>query len=156
MAETPSLMASRAEGDAPELAISLDMVKRGVLVAPVLVAICGLIWGVDGVVGALYGIALVLVNFLLAAASIAFTARISLGLMMGAVLFGFLLRLGLILAAVLPVREASWISLPALGATIIVTHVGLLVWELRYVNISLASSGLKPARQPADRRSNRH
>ena len=70
----------------------------------------------------------------------------SLGLVMGASLFGYLIRLGLIMVAVLLVRDASWISLPALGATIIVTHLGLLVWELKYVAISLAHAGIKPAR----------
>ena len=43
------------------------------------------------------------------------------------------------------VKDASWISLPALGATIIVTHLGLLAWELKYVALSLAHPGLKPA-----------
>ena len=42
-------------------------------------------------------------------------------------LFGYLIRLGLIFLAVYLVRDAAWISLPALGATIIVTHLGLLV-----------------------------
>jgi len=42
------------------------------------------------------------------------------------------------------VKDAGWISLPALGATIIVTHLGLLVWELRYVALSLAYPGRKP------------
>ena len=79
-------------------------------------------------------------------ALIAWSARISLALLMGAVLFGYLLRLGILLAAVLVVRDAGWISLPALGATIIVTHLGLLVWELKYVAASLAYPGLKPAR----------
>lgn len=64
--------------------------------------------------------------------------------MMGAILFGYLLRLGLIFAAVWVVRDAAWISFPALGATIIITHLGLLVWELKYVAISLAYPGLKP------------
>ena len=77
---------------------------------------------------------------------IAMTARISLGLMMFAVLFGYLIRLGLIFLAVWMVKEEAWISLPALGATIIVTHLGLLVWELKYVALSLAHPGLKPAR----------
>ena len=67
--------------------------------------------------------------------------------MMGAVLFGYLLRLGLIMVAVLLVKDAGWISLPALGTTIIVTHLGLLVWELKYVSMSLTYPGLKPARQ---------
>ena len=85
-----------------------------------------------------------MVNFALAAALISTTARISLALMMGAVLFGYLIRLGIIFAAVVLVRNMSWISLPALGCTIIVTHLGLLFWELRHVSASLAYPGLKP------------
>jgi hypothetical protein len=42
------------------------------------------------------------------------------------------------------VKDASWISLPALGSTIIVTHLGLLFWEMKYVALSLAYPGLKP------------
>ena len=134
------------EGGAPEVTISRDIVRRGLIVAPVLVAICGLIWEINGAYSAAYGIGLVLVNFALSAGIVALTARISLGLMMGGVLFGYLLRLALILVAVLAVRHAGWISLPALGATIIVTHLGLLVWELKYVALSLAHPGLKPTR----------
>ena len=122
------------------------MVRRGLIVAPVLIAICGVIWGSDGAFSSAYGIALVLVNFGLSAAIIAWTGRISLAVMMGAVLFGYLFRLGLIFVAVYVVKDAGWISLPALGTTIIVTHLGLLVWELKYVAISLAYPGLKPAR----------
>lgn len=133
-------------GPAPEVHVTKDMVKRGLVVAPLLILVCGFIWGMDGVTSSAYGVALVLVNFLLAAGIVAWTARISLGLMMGGVLFGYLIRLGLILLAVLLVKDAGWISLPALGATIIVTHLGLLVWEMKYVAISLAHPGLKPRR----------
>jgi len=122
------------------------MVRRGLVVAPLLILLCGFIWGMDGAFSSAYGIAIVLVNFALAAIIVATTARISLGLMMGAVLFGYLVRLGLILMAVLLVKDSGWISLPALGATIIVTHLGLLIWEMKYVALSLAHPGLKPAR----------
>lgn len=137
---------TRIEGPSPEVDISKDIVRRGLIVAPVLIAICAVLWGVDGMWSSAYGVVLVLVNFGLAAGLVALTARISLALMMGGVLFGYLLRLGLILVAVLLVRGASWISLPALGATIIVTHLGLLVWEMKYVALSLAHPGLKPSR----------
>jgi hypothetical protein len=131
---------------APEVRVSRDMVRRGLMVAPVLIAVCAVIWGGDGAWSCAYGIALILLNFPIASGLIAWSARISLALMMGAVLFGYLLRLGILLAAVLVVRGSGWISLPALGATIIVTHLGLLVWELKYVAASLAYPGLKPAR----------
>jgi hypothetical protein len=142
----PSMFTTRLEGPAPEVEVSTDLVKRGVIVAPLIVAICGVIWGLDGVWSSMYGVGLVLANFALAAAVIAVTIRISFTMMLGGVLFGYLFRLGLIFVAVFAVRDAGWISLPALGATIIVTHLGLLVWELKYVALSLAYPGLKPLR----------
>ena len=58
------------------------MIKRGLIVGPVLIAVCAVIWGSDGAWSSAYGIAIVLVNFALAAGIIAGAARISLGLMM--------------------------------------------------------------------------
>ncbi len=141
---SPDLISTRFEGPAPEVAVSTDMIKRGLLVAPVLIAVCGVIWGMDGVWSGAYGIAIVLANFALAAAFIATAARISLGLMMAATLFGYLIRLALIFLAVWLVKDASWISFPALGSTIIITHLGLLFWEMKFVALSLAHPGLKP------------
>jgi len=141
------LVTTALSGPAPEVAVTKDMVRRGLIVAPVMITVCGFIWGMNGAYSSAYAIAIVLVNFALAATLVATTARISLGLMMGAVLFGYLIRLGLIFLAVFLVRDAGWISLPALGTTIIVTHLGLLIWEMKYVALSLAHPGLKPARQ---------
>jgi hypothetical protein len=141
---SPDLISTRLEGPAPEVAVSSDMIKRGLLVAPVLIAVCGVIWGMDGVWSGAYGIAIVLANFALAAAFIATAARISLGLMMAATLFGYLIRLALIFLAVWLVKDASWISFPALGSTIIITHLGLLFWEMKFVALSLSHPGLKP------------
>jgi hypothetical protein len=42
------------------------------------------------------------------------------------------------------VRHASWIDFTALGILVLVTHLGLLFWEMRYVSASLAFPGLKP------------
>lgn len=143
---SPELITTRFDGPAPEVAVSTDMIKRGLLVAPLLIAVCGVIWGLDGVWSSAYGIAIVLANFALAAGSIAMAARISLGLMMAATLFGYLVRLALIFLAVWLVKDAAWISFPALGSTIIITHLGLLFWEMKYVALSLAHPGLKPTK----------
>ncbi len=143
---TVSPITTSLQGPAPEVGVTKDMVRRGLIVAPLIIAVCGVIWGMNGAYSSAYGIVIVLVNFALAATLVAVTARISLGLMMGAVLFGYLVRLGLIFLAVLLVKDSGWISLPALGATIIVTHLGLLVWEMKYVALSLAHPGLKPSR----------
>lgn len=146
MTNTPSPMITRIEGSAPEVEVSRDMIRRGLIVGPVLIALCGVIWGTAGLTSSAYALALVLVNFAIAAALIAVTARISLGLMMGAILFGYLIRLAMLFLAVYLVKDAGWISRPALGLTIIVSHLGLLAWELKYVAASLAYPGLKPSR----------
>ncbi len=146
MANSPLPMITRIEGGAPEVEVSRDMIRRGLIVGPVLIALCGIIWGLAGVSSSAYALALVLINFGIAAGLIAVTARISLGLMMGAILFGYLIRLGMLFLAVYLVKDASWISRPALGLTIIVSHLGLLAWELKYVAASLAHPGLKPSR----------
>ena len=147
MNDTALSMSAPLPGPAPEVAVSNDMVKRGLIVAPLLIAVCGFIWGLEGAWSSAYAIAIVLVNFALASGIVAVTARISLQLMMASILIGYLLRLGLIFLAVYLVKDAGWISLPALGATIIVTHLGLLVWEMKYVSMSLTYPGLKPTRQ---------
>lgn len=136
-------LATRFEGPAPEVAVSNDMIKRGLVISPIIIAICGVIWGANGAFSSAYAVAIVLLNFALAAVMIAGAARISVGLMMAATLFGYLIRLALIFLAVWIVKDASWISLPALGSTIIVTHLGLLFWEMKYVALSISQPGLK-------------
>ncbi len=138
----------RFDGPAPERDIALDMLKKAALAAPVLLGVATLIWGWQGGASAAYALAIVCVNFLLSAALITWTARISVGLMMGTVLFGYLIRLALVFLAVWLVIDASWVKLVPLGLTIVLTQLGLLVWELRYVSATLAFPGLKPAPTP--------
>lgn len=83
----------------------------------------------------------------MAAALLGWAARISLGLLMGVSLFGFLLRLAAISGAVLAVRHQAWVEAVPLAVTLVVSHLGLLFWETRYVSASLAFPGLKPASQ---------
>lgn len=142
-AGNPPLL-TRDTGPAVEQEIVRDMVGRAIWAGPVLVVVCGLAWGVDGALSSAFAVGLVVVNFLLSAALLGWAARISLGLLMGAALGGYLLRLGLISAAVLLVKDQAWVELWSLGLTLIVTHLGLLLWELRYVSASLAFPSLKP------------
>jgi hypothetical protein len=130
---------------APELQIAQDMVRRGLPLATAVVVVAGAVWGGAGAVSAAFAVGLVLLNFLVSAWLLATTARISYALLMATALFGYLLRLALIGAAVFAVKDAFWVQPMALGLTIVVTHLGLLVWELRYVSASLAYPGLKPA-----------
>ena len=144
MNDPVSPLARAAAGQAPEVSVSRDIIRRGLIIAPLIMMISGAIGGLNGAWSAGFGIALVLINFGFAALLIAWSAPISLNLMMGVILFGYILRLGLITVAVLLVRDVSWISLPALGITIIVTHLGLLFWEMRFIAASLAFPGLRP------------
>jgi hypothetical protein len=141
---SPSLATTRLDGPAPEAEVARDMLRRALPVAPVLILLASIPWGVDGAVSAAYAVLLVCLNFALAAALLGWAARISLGFLMGAALFGYLLRLALLFAAVVLVKDAGWVNLWALGITLLVTHLGLLFWETRYVSASLAFPGLKP------------
>ena len=100
----------------------------------------------DGAVAASigYGIAIIIVNFLLSAYLLAWAARISLGLVASVALGGYAMRLALIFMAVWMVRETSWVRMVPLGITLIAAHLGLLVWELRHVSGTVAHPGLKP------------
>jgi hypothetical protein len=86
---------------------------------------------------------------MIAAGLVATTARISYALMMTATLFGYILRLGIVALAVMLVRNEPWVDLVALGLTLIVTHLGLLFWEMRYVSATLAFPGLRPDASPS-------
>lgn len=140
-------MATPVEGPAPEAEIARHLATRGIWAAPVLIVACGLIWGVNGGLSAGFAIALVITNFLLSAAMITTAARISLAMVMASVLFGYVLRLGLITIAVLLVKDFAWVELIPLGLTLIATHLGLLFWETRHISASLAYPGLKPAQR---------
>jgi hypothetical protein len=141
----PSVLAMRDTGPSPEAEITRDIVKRGLLVAPLLVAVSALVWGRDGAWSSAYGVLLILCNFILAAGIIALSARVSYGLMLGSMLFGYLIRLAIVAFAIYIVRNAEWVDLVALGMTVVVTHIGLLFWEMRYVSASLTFPGLRPA-----------
>ena len=137
-------MTTRDTGPAPEPLIVRDLAKRALALAPVAVLVATAVWGFAGAASAAYAVGIVLANLALAAWMLSTAARISYALLMGAALFGFLLRLGLVSAAVLLVKDAGWVEPLALGLTLVIAHLGLLVWELRYVSFSLAHPGLRP------------
>ena len=131
-------------GPAVEAEITADMARRILPVLPVLVLVAGLIWGLDGAASGAFAVVLVLGNLALSAVLLGWAARTSLTLLMAAALGGFILRLFLLTAVVFLVKDQPWVDITALGFTLIVTHLGLLVWETRHVSASLAYPGLKP------------
>ena len=131
---------------AVERQVAFDMVRRALPAAPVLVVLAGIVRGVNGSWSASYGLAIVLLNFVVAAALLSAAAKRSPAVLMAAALGGFLVRMGLVAVALFAVQDAAWVDLPTLGATILLTHLGLLVWECRYLSVSLAFPALKPSR----------
>ena len=148
MDPAPDVSAGEA-GGAPahpyEAQVAGDLVRRAAIVAPLVVLVAGLVRGVDGALSALIALLLVALNFLVAAGLIGWSAEKGLGAVYGAVLGGYVVRLAALAAIVVGLERVSWIDLPVLVVTIAVTHLGLLVWEMRYVSLSLAAPGLKPA-----------
>lgn len=129
---------------AVEQEIAFDMIRRSTAVGPVLVGLAAAVWGVDGALSAAFGLGVVLVNFALSALILSRAARLGVNVLLMAALGGYAVRLGLVLVALLAVRDLSWVELVPLGGTLLVTHLGLLAWETRHVSLSLAFPGLKP------------
>jgi len=122
------------------------MIRRSLPALPVLVGVAAAFWGLAGALSAGFAIALVLGNFALSAALLGWGARIGIGMLGVAAMGGFVVRLAIITAAVLLVKDQWWVELVPLGFTIVITHLGLLVWEARHVSMSLAFPGLKPVK----------
>lgn len=133
--------------DAPqpvERDIARDLVKHGLLLAPVVILVAGIVSGWDGTASAAIAFAIVILNFTLAAVSVGWAAKISPVMVGGVALGGYIVRLALILIALVGLRHVSWIVLPWLGFTLVGTHLVLLFWEMRYISLSLAAPGLRP------------
>jgi len=158
MNQTPTALLTADRGPAVEPQVAIDMARRALPAIPVIVLLAGLIWGLDGAASAAFAIVLVLANLAASAYLLATAARISLPLLMVAALGGFVVRLAVLTAVVLLVKDQGWVDLVALSLTLVVTHLGLLVWETRHISASLAFPALKPAgaktagRTPAGRK----
>lgn len=143
------LNAPAPDAPAVESELAFDMLRRGVWLAPLVVLAAWGIWGGDGAASAGVAVGIVLVNLVMAAIALSWAARRSLTLLMGVALGGFAVRMGLVTVVLLLVRNEPWIDFVALGITVLVTHLGLLFWEMRYVSATLAYPALKPGRKQA-------
>jgi hypothetical protein len=123
----------------------LDIAKHGLMIAPAIVIIAGLARGGAGAASAAFAVAIVIFNLALSGAALSWAARTSLNLLMAVALGGFLLRMGLVTGVIVLVRHQSWVDLPVLAFTLLLTQLGLLFCETKYVSATLAFPGLKPA-----------
>jgi ATP synthase I chain len=139
-----------------ERRIAVDLARHGLLVAPVIVLVAGLLRGVDGAASAALGLAVLVLNFLAAAISLEWGARRGGNALFAVALGGFLFRMVSILVVILVAQALfGWVDVIVLGVTLFLTHLGLLFWELRSVSFSLAAPGLQRDRPtPSARKEN--
>lgn len=136
-----------AATDAPpqvEWEMATDMVRRGLPVAPVLLVVGTIGWGIHGLLSTGYGLVLVLGNLLASAALMRWAGKRSLGWLAGVAVGGYVVRMAVVTLAVYAVRGMDWVELLPLGLTIVITQLGLLWWETRQISLTLAFPGLKP------------
>lgn len=112
-----------------ERQIGDNTAKRAVFVGPVFVGIFWFVSGIDGVVAALVGTAVVVGNFLLAGRILSVAARISPAAYHAAALFGFVLRLGLLTIAMLVIAKRFELDRTAFAITAVGMYLVLLGWE---------------------------
>lgn len=139
-----------------ERRIATDLARHGLMVAPVIVLVAGLLRGVDGAASAALALAVLVLNFLAAAISLEWGARRSGNALLAVALGGFLFRMVSILVVILVAQALfGWVDVVVLGVTLFLTHLGLLFWELRSVSFSLAAPGLQRDRPtPSARKEN--
>ncbi len=114
---------------AVELLMAQSIVRRAVVVGPVMLALFGLLRGLDGLVAAAIGVMIVTGYYLLTGSMMSWLARVSLGAYHAGALLGFIVRLGLIAATMMAVISLFEVDRTALGLAVIATYVGLLLWE---------------------------
>ncbi len=112
-----------------ETVIARHTVRRVVWVGPAVVAAFWAWRGFDGAWAAAVGVAVVVGNFLLAGAMLSVALRVSLAMYHAAALFGFFLRLGLIMGSMLLVAAALPIDRLAFGIATVITYMVLLILE---------------------------
>ena len=112
-----------------ELNIALGIVRRITIVGPLMVALFGAVMGWDGAIAAAIGVVMVAGYYLFTGWILSMTARISLAAYYAGALFGFLIRLVLIGVTMAVLANQFDLERVALGATVAVTYVALLLWE---------------------------
>ena len=130
--------------DRIELRIALDLARRAALIAPIAIVGVGLWRGLDGAGAVVLALAVIVLNWIVAAAAMGWAARNSPNLLMAVALFGFLLRLAVITAIGVGIKALDIVDWPVFCVTLLVGYAVLLVWELRSISFQLANPGVKP------------
>lgn len=123
------LVVAEQETIGVETVLARHTVARSVYVAPPLILAFSVAGGWEGAWSSALGVALVVGNFLLAGAILSISARISLAVYHAAALFGFFLRLALMVLTVLLIAQVVPIDRLAFGISAVLAYLVLLSWE---------------------------
>jgi hypothetical protein len=137
------------EASGPEREVAVDMARLGLIVGPAFLAVSVAFWALAGLVSSALAFTIVVANLVLGAWIIGRAAAVSPNLLMGAVLGGFVLRMLILIAVVVPIRGYDWFEVAPFALTLIGGHLGLLAWETQRVSVSLAYPGLPPSKKSA-------
>ena len=125
--------------------IARDLVKHGLMVAPFAIGLGALLRGRAGAVGVAAALAVVLLNYVIAGTAQSWAAsKDSPGLLGGIVLVSLITRFVVVIVALSLLRNRSFLDYGCFGIALVVSHLGLLIWEAKSVQLSLAFPGLKP------------
>jgi ATP synthase protein I len=132
------------------------MVKRALVPALVAFAaaasIAWLAGGRDAGVSAGIGVAIVFFNFAAHGLSLAWASTLSVGVVMAVALGGFVVRLGVVVAAMFALSSLSWFSPVAFGLTVVPATMLLLGYEAWLAMNGLGGTLQIPADPAATRR----
>ena len=112
-----------------------EAIRRVLPLAPIALivatVVAGLIGGTDAAWSAAIAVVIVFLNFVAAAVSVAWAARISPTILFAVALGGFVVRLMIYTIALVLLNTLEWFSPLAFALTLVPVTVGLLVIETR-------------------------
>lgn len=131
--------------ESPAAEVALDLIRRGVIVMPIAVVASLLVGGPTAAAAVAIGMAIILGNFWVSAKILAWASTVSHGMVASTSISGYFIRSFLIAGLVWLLKDVSSVNLLWLVFSLVISHLGLLTWELRYVSTTIAHPGLKPS-----------
>ena len=118
----------------PELELVRRVLPFSLPAAAAVALVGGLTGGGDAAISAVFAIAVVFANLVFFAVSIAYAARISLTLLYGVAIGGFLVRMAILVILLLVLEELAWFSVAAFVTAFVVSTVALLSVEIKMIS----------------------
>jgi hypothetical protein len=121
-------------GTEPERALIRRALPFGPPIAALAFVVAALVADVDAGWSAAIAVAVVFANFVAHGWSLAWAARISPVVLYAVALGGFIVRLGVIVAIIVALRQLPWFSTGAFVAALVPTTIALLAFEMNQLS----------------------